>query len=209
MHFNLLNLLQGIGIGVIFSLPLGPVGLITMKRTAEFGLRAGILSGLAIVVIDTVGAVVLLLGFHNILPYLRELPRWIYQIGATGIFLYGVRIFFSNPVRSVDDALPWHKHFISSAILALTTPSTYFSFSIVGVLLARFVDTPLFTRIEVLVGFALGALLWWCILAFIAFSNRDRYFAVRNMQRIVGVIIMALALLTLLPMHYTPLAHFI
>jgi hypothetical protein len=49
MQIPFIELLQGILIGIVISIPLGPVGLIVMKRTAEFGLRAGILSGLAIV----------------------------------------------------------------------------------------------------------------------------------------------------------------
>lgn len=209
MTFNLVNLLQGIGIGIIFSIPLGPVGLITMKRTAEFGLRAGILSALAIVAIDTLGTIAILLGFHSTISYLHHIPRWMHLAGAVIIFIYGVRTFFSNPTRSIDEALPWHKHFLSSAVLALTTPSTYFSFGIVGLLLARFIGQPLFTRIEVIIGFAIGALIWWCALAVIAFSNRKRYFAARNIQRIVGVIIMVLAVTSLLPARFSPLMHFI
>ena len=122
MHLHLLEILQGFAIGIIISIPLGPVGLITMKRTAEFGLRAGIMSGLAIVIIDTIGAILVLIGFHHSIRYFHHLPRWLHIGGAVIIFLYGLRISFNNPTRTIDNPLPWHKHFLSSAVLALTNP---------------------------------------------------------------------------------------
>lgn len=203
MHFNIINLLQGIGIGIIISIPLGPVGLIIMKRTAEFGLRAGILSGLAIVTIDTIGIVAILLGLHKTMYYFNHIPRWLHIGGATIIFFYGLRILFSNPIKSIDDALPWHKHFLSSAVLALTNPSTYFSFGVIALLISRFIDQPLFGRIEIAVGFFIGSLAWWCSLAFIAFTNRKKLLA-HNIQQVVGVIIMVLALMSFIPGHYFP-----
>jgi len=42
MQFHFLDILWGVGIGIIISIPLGPVALITMKRTAQHGLRAGV-----------------------------------------------------------------------------------------------------------------------------------------------------------------------
>lgn len=197
MHFYIPYLLQGIGIGILISIPLGPVGLIVMKRTAEFGLRAGMLSGLAIVVIDSIGAILVLLGLHHTIPYLSRMPHWLTILGSILIFFYGLRIFFSNPSRTIDDALPWHKHFFSAVALALTNPSTYFSFGVIGLILTRFIEKPLYTRVEVAIGFFLGALLWWLTIAFVAFTQRNRYLTTVSIQRTVGIIIMILAIASL------------
>jgi threonine/homoserine/homoserine lactone efflux protein len=189
-------LLQGILIGIIISIPLGPVGIITMKRTAEFGLRAGIVSSFAIVLIDTIAAILILVSFHHFLPYMKGLSKWMQALGGLILFIYGVRLYLKNP-QHIEDDLPWHKHFFASAIIALTNPSTYFSFGVTSILLSRFIDEPSFARAEVAIGFFIGALLWWCTLAFITFTHRN-YLNAKNLQKIVGGIIMALALGTIL-----------
>lgn len=202
-----IDLVHGIIVGFLISLPLGPVALITMKRAAEFGLRAGILSGLAIVVIDSVAAIGILLGLYRTLPYIRPLPPWIHLLGALIIFFYGLRLIFSDPVRTIAEALPWHKHFFGSMLIALTTPSTYVSFGVIGFLLSRFLNNPFYSRITVGVGFFVGALLWWTTLAIIAFKQRDRYRNANYMHRAIGFIIMLLAILMLLPIHVKAFAQ--
>jgi threonine/homoserine/homoserine lactone efflux protein len=195
MHFPLIELIQGVLIGILISIPLGPVGLIVMKRTAEFGLRAGILSGLAIVLIDSIAAVLILTSLNHSIPFLHQLPVWVRIIGGTGIFFYGLRTALTNPTLSIEVKLPWHKHFFTAAAIALTNPSTYFSFGIIALLLSRFMEKSVFDRIEVATGFFIGAFLWWCVLAFVAFSQRKRYLNAQYLHRIIGIIIMALSLL--------------
>jgi threonine/homoserine/homoserine lactone efflux protein len=104
--------------------------------------------------------------------------------------------------------LPWHKHFFSSALIALTNPSTYVSFGVIGLLLSRFVERPLFARIEVMVGFFIGALIWWCFLAYLAFNQRHRYYGTTGLQRAIGFIIILLAILTLFGPYNISAARF-
>lgn len=198
MQFPFIELLQGILIGIVISIPLGPVGLIVMKRTAEHGLRAGILSGLAIVVIDSIAAVLILTSLHRSIPFLHKLPLWVHIVGGCIIFFYGLRTALTNPTFNLEAKLPWHKHFFTAAAIALTNPSTYFSFGIIALLLSRFMEKTIFDRIEIATGFFIGAFLWWCALAFVAFSQRKRYLNAQYLHRIIGIIIMALSLFTFL-----------
>jgi threonine/homoserine/homoserine lactone efflux protein len=212
MDFPLLGLLQGMIIGIAISLPLGPVALIIMKRTAEFGLRAGIISSLAVVIIDTTAAVLILLSLHHAVPFLHTLPEWVQIVGAFIIFLYGLRMVHTKPVVLGESTVSWQKHFFSAIAIALTNPSTYFSFGVIGLMLTRYIHQPLFTRMEIGTGFFLGAFLWWTVLAIVAFSQRKRYMNAVNLHRIVGVIIMILAILTLIgpfSIGHASLIHFL
>ena len=188
---------QGLIIGIIISIPLGPVGLITMKRTAEHGLRAGIASALAIVLIDTIAAVFILMNLPRLAPVFRGLSFWMQILGGTIVLLYGVRLIIRSTLPTIEEQLPWHKHFITAAFIALTNPSTYFSFGVISLLLTRFIDTPSLTRAEVATGFFIGAMIWWCSLAFIAFTQRS-YLKARHLQKVVGGIIVILAIGTLI-----------
>ena len=197
MHLPFLDIFWGIGIGVVISLPLGPVALITMKRTAEHGLRAGIISGLAIALIDTAVTIFILIGLHHSQRSFYHIPFWLFLIGTIIVFFYGLRMLFADPLKTIERDLPWHKHFFGSFILALTNPSTYLAFGVIGLFLTRFIDRPFFTRAQVAVGFFIGAFLWWSFLAFIAFTQRKRYEKAVFLNKIIGIIIMVLAVLAL------------
>ncbi len=120
------------GIGVVISLPLGPVALITMKRTVQHGLRAGIISGLAIALTDTIATVIILLGLHHSSQALHYIPHWLFFIGSLIVFFYGLRMLIADPLKAIECDLPWHKHFFASIVLALTNPSTYLAFGVIG-----------------------------------------------------------------------------
>jgi threonine/homoserine/homoserine lactone efflux protein len=204
MHFPFLDIFWGIGIGIIISLPLGPVALITIKRTAQHGLKAGIISGFAVVVIDTIATVIILLGLHHSSTTFRYFPTWLFIIGSIIVFFYGLRMILADPLKTVDRDLPWHTHFITSAVLALTNPSTYLAFGVIGLFLTRFIDQPLFTRAQVIIGFFIGASLWWGTLAYVAFTQRKRYEKAVFLNKIIGGIIMLLAILALIHIFTMP-----
>ncbi|MDB5188815.1 MAG: Lysine exporter protein [Candidatus Nomurabacteria bacterium] len=209
MHFPFLDLIWGIGIGIIISLPLGPIALITMKRTVHHGLRAGIISGLAIALIDTTATVIILLGLHHSRRSLYHVPHWLFFIGSIIVFFYGLRMLMADPLQTIERDLPWHKHFFASCVLALTNPSTYLAFGVIGLFLTRFIDQPLFTRAQVAIGFFIGAFLWWAVLAYIAFTQRKRYVKAVFLNKIIGVVIMVLAAVALVHNFTTPHAIFL
>jgi len=102
MHFPFLDLLYGVGIGVLISVPLGPVAIITMKRTAQHGLRAGIISGFAIVLVDTLATIVILLGMHHSGYTFHHIPDWIFIIGSLIVFFYGLRMILADPLKTIE-----------------------------------------------------------------------------------------------------------
>lgn len=194
MHFPLATLIQGIIIGLAISIPLGPVGLIVMKRTIDFGLRAGIFSSLAVIVVDTAAIIFILLGLHKSLPILHFVPRWAFFVGAIGFFLYGAYIAFM-PTKAVHEkSIPWHRHFGSAVLLTITNPSTYLSFAVIGLMVSRFTKESLIARMEITAGFFIGCVVWWAVLVMVAFSQRKRYAGSQNLQRTIGIIIMVLAI---------------
>jgi arginine exporter protein ArgO len=114
----------------------------------------------------------------------------------------------ADPLKTIERDLPWHEHFFASIILALTNPSTYLAFGVIGVFLTRYVDRPIFTRAQVALGFFIGAFIWWSVLAFIAFTQKKRYEKAVFLNKIIGVIIMSLAALAIAHNLTSPHAPF-
>ncbi len=199
MHIWSLYLIQGAIVGVIISLSIGPIALITMKRAAQYGLRAGIAGGVAVAIVDTAVALLILFGFHYSHAFFIHTPRSLYILIALCIFFYGLTLFRKKPTAQIPDH-PLEKHFTETVLLSLANPSTYISFSVIALLLSRFIGASFFDRIEVLVGFALGAVGWWILVALFSHHNRDRI-GIGFLQKSVGILIMGLAILMIVKPH--------
>jgi threonine/homoserine/homoserine lactone efflux protein len=194
---SFLHLFQGIITGVIISVSVGPMALITMKRTAEFGLRAGVISAITIALIDTSVAVLVLLGLNRSISFFTHVPKWIHTLGVIFIFIYGIYLFTKQTKITTPEKHPLKKHFYDTLVLSLLNPSTYVSFGVIALLLTRFLGSSLFGRIEILIGFLFGTFAWWIALVYFAFSKRSHVSAPR-LQKWVGAIIMALSFIALI-----------
>ena len=168
-----------------------------MKRAAEFGWKAGLISASAIILVDASAAIAILLGMRRSIPVFHFVPQWALWLGGVIFFGYGAYVAFGPTKKERDiDIIPWHHHFGSAFLLAITNPSTYLSFAVIGLMVARFTRDPLSVRMAIIAGFLCGALLWWSTLVFIAFSQRKRYLGTQYIKRVTGIVIMILAVFT-------------
>ncbi len=196
MHLTSPYLVQGVIIGIAISLSIGPIALITIKRTAQYGLKAGVISGITIALIDTIMAMLILFGLSHSRSLFFHVPKEIHTILAACVFMYGVTLFNKKPaLESV--AVPIEKHFTETLLACLINPSTYISFGVISLLLTRFIGQPIFNRTEVLIGFFLGAVLWWTILVLLSFRHRHHVSALQ-LQKVVGILIIILSVLMLI-----------
>ncbi len=209
MHLSSLYLVQGIIIGLAISLSIGPIALITIKRTAQYGFKAGIVASIAIVLIDTTVAFLVLLGIHSTHhSFYIHIPKYLKLILAFCMFIYGLTVFRKKMLPKKPDH-PLEKHFSETFMICLANPSTYISFGIIALLLSRFIGISIFDRTEVLFGFLIGALIWWIGLVAFSFKHRERI-SVKKLQKFVGLLIMLLALVFILnphENHYNPFIH--
>ena len=125
-------LFKGIMLGLIVSVPLGPIGIILINRTIKRGLLSGLFSGLGLSVGDLILAIVAALGFTIVIGFIREEKFVLGVISGFAIIAIGVKVFFSNPVkdfRNRDKASKslW-RDFYSVFILAVTNPYTVLIF---------------------------------------------------------------------------------
>ncbi len=193
MHLSSAYLIQGVITGLAISISIGPIALLTVKRTAEFGLRAGLAGGAAVILIDTAVAILILFGIHHSHSFFIHIPKGVRFIIALCIFMYGITLF-RKKAAPVHIDHPLDKHFSETMLLSLANPSTYVSFGIIALLLTRFIGMPVFNRTEVVIGFLVGAVLWWGSLVALSHHHRDRI-GISQLQKIVGILIMGLAVL--------------
>lgn len=166
----LLYFLKGLLVGLSISAPVGPMGLLCIRRTLAFGRLSGILTGLGVATADGTFSTLAAFGVAAISQMLKEHSLLFRLFGATVLCLLGARIFFS-PVQAgtPETALPAERKirmYLTALLLALSNPLGILFFTAVfaGSGLA---DTKgsLPAAILLVTGVASGSLLWWVILS--------------------------------------------
>ncbi len=197
-------IIKGILIGLTISVPLGPIGMLTIQRTLNRGQKYGIATGLGATASDLFYTIITLFFLSFVLDFI-EANRFIIQtVGSLVVAFFGYYIYKSNPATQPkpNETL---KHtlfgdFISSFGLTFSNPLVLF---VLIALFARFEfigkDTKLFVSICGILSILGGALLWWNTLTFLVsrFKNKLNMRELKIINQITGLIILILGLVGL------------
>jgi threonine/homoserine/homoserine lactone efflux protein len=161
MHY----FVEGLMLGFAIAAPVGPIGVLCIRRTLQYGRLSGIFSGLGAACADVFYGLIAFLGLNLISDFLLTWQYWL-RIGG-GIFLvfWGLRIFLSRPqdqAKSVTHGT-YVKDFLSTFFLTLSNPITIFAF------LAIFAGLGVVKNFTnrggwLILGIFLGSCLWWFLL---------------------------------------------
>lgn len=163
-------IIKGILIGLLVSIPLGPIGVLVIQRTVNKSRIAGLMSGLGAALSDTLYAIVAGFSLTFIIDFIRIHELFFQSLGAVVVLILGISIFFKNPVSDLRrNRLRGNTHFqdiISSFLVTVSNPLTVFVF------LAVFTSSGVAVSLEkpfhsffVILGISLGAFLWWFTLS--------------------------------------------
>ena len=162
--------LKGILVGVVIAVPVGPVGLMCIRRTIFEGKLAGFVSGLGAASADAVFGIVAGFGLTVISDWLFGYQRWLRAAGASFLLVVGGRSFLTKPPAKADsppdpESLSWY--YVSTFALTLTNPVTIVAFLAIFAAVGLSGPEATLGRAAILVlGVWVGSLLWWLALSF-------------------------------------------
>jgi len=169
MDFDVELWLRGIGLGFAIAAPVGPIGLLCIRRTLKDGWSSGLLSGLGAASADAVYGSLAAFGLTAVYTWLAGLQVWIQMVGALFVIGLGIQTFRTPPARdaAAGDAGSGHvRAYFSTLLLTLSNPMTVLSF------LAIFAGLDLAPGeqrweegLYLVSGVFLGSSLWWLILS--------------------------------------------
>src|SRR3989338_6057086 len=88
--------LKGIVLGFAIAAPVGPIGILCIRRTLQFGRFSGLFSGLGAATADVIYAVIAAFGLTFISNLLMAGQFWLRLIGGLFILYLGWKTFFSK-----------------------------------------------------------------------------------------------------------------
>ncbi len=162
-----LLLLEGILIGFVVAVPVGPLGLLCINRALALGALCGLASGLGVATADALAAAIAALGITLISGFLVEHQTALRLLGGIFLCYLGYKIYRTRP-RS--EALPSNVTGLFSAyattfVLTFSNPITILSFVAIyagwGVesLRGHYLGAAVLS-----LGVFLGSSLWWLIM---------------------------------------------
>lgn len=206
-------LIGGLCVGLASSVTVGPVAVLCIQRTLSKGHLSGIMSGLGVACADTLLAILAFSVYALLKSYIDEYSTIIQIIGGAIVVVIGVFIFFQNPVPQIrknragrtdlwQDFGSMFGVTLANFIVVIPYILAFFTMfniditiSAEGATAGRVVQNML-----VIAGFLLGAMLWWFSITSIInlFRKRFRPRHMLTINRVAGIVISALGLLTLL-----------
>ncbi|MGD1045378.1 MAG: LysE family transporter [Bacteroidota bacterium] len=173
---NLIYLLKGLAIGFSLAAPVGPIGILCIRRTLAQGSKRGIIIGLSAASADMVYGIVAAFGVTLISNFISQQQHWIRLVGGIFLFILGYHTFFSHPATDTitngknGDA----RTFVSTFLLTLTNPMTLFAFAVVfaGIGLDKAIGYHVFA-IFFVAGIFLGSLSWFSLLTSLVHFFRE------------------------------------
>lgn len=188
--------LKGVGMGLLVSVPLGPVGIMCIQRTINRGLKSGVFSGLGAASADLFYALIAGFGLSYIINFIEAKQTIIQFIGSIIIVFVAFKIFYTNPAVQLrkqrnKKGKPLEE-IISIFVVTLSNPAVFFAF------LAMFAAFNVINSsaghmgtITAITGIFAGSMLWWYVLSAIInhFRTKIRLKNLWWLNKIMGIIV--------------------
>ncbi len=196
-------ILKGIIIGIVVSAPMGPVGILCIRRTIKKGQAYGLATGIGAAASDLFYAFITGFGLSRI-PFLQDIDNafWIKIIGSVMLLGFGIYMYRSGPKikehpegKTKGSLL---RNGITAFFITLFNPAIIFLFIALFNMLAFFAGDP--SDAALIVGFAGiggGAILWWLGLTYVMGRMRKSFGekGIRRLNRTVGVLVMLISVI--------------
>ena len=156
-------LFRGLLIGLIFGIPAGAVGAMTVQRTWHYGVRAGLLTGLGSSAADCFYACVGAFGLTLVSDFLMERQNLIRLAGGCLILLMGVSLLLKKENHNSDiaDTSDFFRMFLSSFAVGITNPAAILTFLFAFSWFGIAGGSTKRNGWLVVLGVFLGTYLWW------------------------------------------------
>ncbi|EFM12692.1 Lysine exporter protein (LYSE/YGGA) [Paenibacillus curdlanolyticus YK9] len=169
-------LLKGIMIGLSIAAPVGPIGILCMKRTLNQGRAFGIVSGFGAATADAVYGLIAAVGFTLITEQLLAYQTWIRLIGGLFLCYLGLQAIVAKPQLPHQEDAASSRHllaaYLTTFFLTIMNPMTILSF--LGVFAGVNAAGASHGRaVTMVVGIFVGSMLWWLLLAIMVGLIRD------------------------------------
>ncbi len=193
---------KGIILGFSIAAPVGPIGVLCIRKTLQFGRFSGLFSGLGAAAADAVYAVIAAFGLTFVSNFLLAGQFWFRLVGGIFLLYLGWKTWTAKPTTQSAGVLHTNllNDFASTFFLTVTNPMTILSFLAVFAGLGLSNTQGNYGQAGQLVGGVfLGSAIWWLILSegVTLFRKKVSQEVMVWINRIAGLIILGFGVFAL------------
>jgi len=190
---ELMLFLKGIIIGFAMAVPIGPIGIICIRKTLTEGRVRGLIIGLGAATADLLYGSVAAFGLTVISDTLLSHRIWIRLVGGALLLFLGIRTFLARPKDpkfQIQNSGRLRSYF-TTVFLTLTNPLTIFAFLAVFAALGLGNGLSFFAASVLVAGVFAGSFLWFLSLSSGAtlFRNKLDVIGLGWVNKIAGILI--------------------
>jgi len=170
-------LLQGLIIGFSIAAPVGPIGILCIRRTLAQGRLIGFLSGLGAATADMFYGAIAAFGLTAVQDLLVGQQTWLRPAGGLFLIYLGIRTMLSRPAKNAAQVRPGGRLgvYLSTLGLTLTNPATIFSFTFIFAGLQLGAGAGPIGAGLLVAGVFAGSAAWWLTLSSVVGLFRERF----------------------------------
>ena len=195
--YDVVYIFRGILIGLMVSVPLGPMGVLIIQKTLQKGALAGFVAGMGAACADLFYATVAAFGLGFVINVIQTHELILQIIGGIFLIIVGLKIYFDNPLKQIRMKKRVTKKgllgdFLTLFFLTVSNPVAIVVFMAVFAGASVFGDDPSYRVI--------GGGLWWYTLSTLVniFRKKFRLRVLITINRVSGVLITVLGGLVIL-----------
>ena len=204
--YDVVYIFRGMLIGLMVSVPLGPMGVLIIQKTLHKGALSGFIAGMGAACADLFYATVAAFGLGFVINTIKTHEVILQIVGGIFLLIMGLNIYFANPLKQIKARRRVTKKgllgdFLSLFFLTVSNPVTVVVFMAVFAGTYVLGETPTFsTEIMLLIGVLLGGSAWWYTLSTIVnvFRKKFKLRVLVTINRVSGIIITILGGLVIL-----------
>jgi threonine/homoserine/homoserine lactone efflux protein len=200
---DITGFLNGLLLGFSIAAPVGPIGVLCIKRTLASGRLVGFASGLGAATADAFYGLIAAFGLTFLSNFLLQQQLLFRMVGGMFLCYLGIRTFSARPADIKDHASQASLlgSYGSTLFLTLTNPLTILSFAAIyaGLGLIK-IDRGYASAGIIVLGVFLGSAGWWFILSALTslLRNRLTLTSLRWINRLSGLAIFGFGLAALI-----------
>jgi threonine/homoserine/homoserine lactone efflux protein len=186
-------LLKGLIIGFAMAVPIGPIGIMSIRKTLAEGHSRGLIVGLGAATADSLYGSIAAFGLTFISDMIAGQHFWVSLVGGGLLLFLGIKTFLA---KRKDPIIPSDKNgfwvsYVSAFLLALTNPLTIFAFVAVFAAFGLGHKLSIISACILVIGVFIGSCLWFLTLGYVATLFRKKLDAdgLRWVNRISGGLI--------------------
>jgi threonine/homoserine/homoserine lactone efflux protein len=210
---DIVYLFKGALVGLMVSIPLGPMGALIIQRTLHKGALSGFCAGMGAASADCFYAMVAAFGMGVVVNTVQAHGLLLQVVGGIFLLGMGLKVYFDNPLKQIRKRRGGRVSktgllgdYLSLFFLTVSNPVAIVIFMAVFASMAIFGENPSVAgEMLVVVGVLLGGGVWWYTLAMLVniFRKRFRLRVLVAINKITGLIIAVLGAVVIL-MAFSP-----